>query len=76
MIALTPKQADVLRMIERHIRRYGYVPSVREIADKTGRSKTAAHQLIAQLEKRGAITKGKHTARTIKIVGDANAVNG
>ena len=75
MIALTPKQADVLRMIERHIRRYGYVPSVREVAVKTGRSRTAAHALIAQLEKRGAIVKENYTARSIKIVGDSNAVN-
>lgn len=75
MTPLTTKQADVLQMIERHIRRYGYVPSVREIAAKTGRSPTAAHALINQLEKRGAITKEANSARNIKINGAADGAN-
>lgn len=67
MNSLTPKQADVLSMIERHTRRYGYAPSIREIAAKTGRSKTAAHQLVVQLERRGAISRKANSARTIQM---------
>jgi len=66
--ALTQKQADMLRMISRHIRRYGYSPSVREIAEKTGRSTTAAHIMIKQLEKRGAIRRTEHRDRAIEVV--------
>lgn len=68
MAALTPKQASVLAMIDRHIRRYGHAPSVREIAEKTGRSRTAAQAIIVQLEKRGKIRKESYSHRTIEVL--------
>ena len=42
MVSLTEKQASVFAYISRHVRRYGYAPSVAEVANATGRSKTAA----------------------------------
>ena len=68
MVSLTEKQATVLAYISRHIRRYGYAPSVREIATATGRSRTAAHALVAQLAKRGAIKRDKYTHRAIEVL--------
>jgi len=66
--SLTEKQATVLAYISRHIRRYGYAPSVREVAEATGRSRTAAHALIAQLAKRGAIKHDKYSHRAIELL--------
>ena len=69
MVSLTEKQASVLAYISRHIRRYGYAPSVREVAKATGRSRTtAAHALISQLAKRGAIKHDKYTHRAIELL--------
>lgn len=68
MASLTQKQANVLAYIDRHIRRYGYAPSVREIAEATGRSRTAAHALVAQLAKRGAIKHHKYSHRAIELL--------
>lgn len=68
MVSLTEKQATVLAYISRHIRRYGYAPSVREVAEATGRSRTAAHALMEQLHKRGAIKRDKYTHRAIELV--------
>ena len=45
MVTLTEKQASVLAYISEHVRRYGYAPSVTEVAKATGRSKTAAHAI-------------------------------
>jgi repressor LexA len=66
--SLTEKQATVLAYISRHIRRYGYAPSVREIATATGRSRTAAHALVTQLAKRGAIKHDKYSHRAIELL--------
>jgi len=68
VVSLTEKQATVLAYISRHIRRYGYAPSVREIATATGRSRTAAHALVAQLAKRGAIKHDKYSHRAIEVL--------
>lgn len=68
MVSLTEKQATVLAYIRRHIKRYGYAPSVREVAEATGRSRTAAHALMAQLDKRGAIKRDRYTHRAIEML--------
>tara|TARA_Y100001972_G_scaffold38677_1_gene47669 strand:+ start:8439 stop:8645 length:207 start_codon:yes stop_codon:yes gene_type:complete len=68
MVTLTEKQASVLAYISRHVRRYGYAPSVREVADATGRSPTAAHHLMTQLEKRGAIKRSRYETRAIEMM--------
>ena len=68
MVTLTEKQASVLAYISRHVRRYGYAPSVTEVAKATGRSKTAAHALMAQLHKRGAIKRNRYTHRAIELL--------
>ena len=67
MVTLTEKQASVFAYISRHVRRYGYAPSVMEVAKATGRSKTAAYALITQLQKRGAIKRDKYTHRAIEL---------
>ena len=68
MQSITPKQHSVLRMVDRHIRRYGYAPSVREIASQTGRTVGAAHKILERLEERGRISRGKGQARSIEVL--------
>ncbi|REJ67642.1 MAG: hypothetical protein DWQ28_06595 [Proteobacteria bacterium] len=68
MVSLTEKQATVLAYIRRHIKRYGYAPSVREVAKATGRSTTAAQHLMTQLEKRGAIKRSRYETRAIEMM--------
>jgi len=68
MVSLTEKQATVLAYIRRHIKRYGYAPSVREVAKATGRSPTAAQHLMTQLEKRGAIKRSRYETRAIEMM--------
>ena len=68
MVSLTEKQATVLAYITRHIKRYGYAPSVAEVAKATGRSKTAAHSIMKRLDKRGAIKRDKFTHRAIELL--------
>jgi len=67
MKPLTSKQHTVLAMITRHIRRYGYAPTVQEVADKTGRSKTAAYALICQLVTKGHLERGYGKSRHLKL---------
>ena len=68
MTSLTQKQANVLAYIDRHTRRVTVAPDVREIAEATGRSRTAAHALVAQLAKRGAIKHHKYSHRAIELL--------
>jgi len=65
---LTPKQQDLLQFIERHIRRYGYAPSLHEMVEKTGKSLTAVHSLVNGLHRRGAISRTKYQPRSIKVL--------
>jgi SOS-response transcriptional repressor LexA len=67
MKPLTSKQHTVLAMITRHIRRYGYAPTVQEVADRTGRSKTAAYSLISQLVAKGHLERGYGKSRHLKL---------
>ena len=67
MKPLTPTQHTVLAFIERHIRRYGYAPTVRELAEKTGRSRTAAQYLIEQLIEKGYLEREAGKARHLKL---------
>jgi len=68
MKSLTPKQHTVLTMIDRHIRRYGYAPSVREVAAATGTSHGAAHTMMQRLEARGRLRRGKGETRSIEVL--------
>ena len=68
MVSLTEKQASVFAYISRHVRRYGYAPSVAEVAKATGRSKTAAYAIMKRLDQRGAIKRNKYTHRAIELI--------
>lgn len=67
---LTKKQRDVLDCIESFVRKHGYTPSYREIADHLGLSSPATvHQHIKALCEKGVINTGEHgVARSIELV--------
>lgn len=66
---LTRRQRDAVDFIRDFIRNERCAPTVREIAAAMGLASTgAAHDLIAQLAARGAITHRPREARSIAIV--------
>ena len=68
---LTKKQQEVLTFIKKHLVKYGYPPSVREICAGLGLSSPATvHTHLTQLEIRGAINKTKSKFRTIEVIGE------
>lgn len=67
---LTKKQRQVLDCVEGFVRKNGYTPSYREIAEKLGLSSPATvHQHIKALCEKGVINTGEHgVARSIEVV--------
>lgn len=65
---LTPKQAEVLRVIRQFEETYDYTPSIDELAGLTGRTRTPTHSLLQQLERRGYISRTPGSARSIKLL--------
>lgn len=67
---LTKKQRQVLDCIEAFVRKNGYTPSYREIAEVLGLSSPATvHQHIRALCEKGVINTGEHgVARSIELV--------
>lgn len=66
---LTPKQLELLKYIEGHIRKRGVSPSFDEMKDALGlKSKSGIHRLITGLEERGFIRRLAHRARALEIV--------
>jgi SOS-response transcriptional repressor LexA len=75
MMGLTPQQARALSFIRSFIGERGVVPSFDEIAGGVGtRSRGAAHGLVTQLERRGAIRRLRHRARSIEIINDTDTL--
>lgn len=46
---------------------FGYSPTVREIADRIGRSVSATHDRLAVLEAEGRITRNPTKPRTLRV---------
>lgn len=64
----TPKQMQIMGIISRSHRDRGYSPTYREIADEMQISPVTVYEHIAALEKKGAIMKIKHEARSIEVL--------
>lgn len=57
---LTPRQRQVLGLVERHSRERGYPPTLRELAAGLGLSGTrAVEKHLAALERKGRLTRGE-----------------
>ncbi|MEX6663729.1 repressor LexA [Pseudomonas graminis] len=68
---LTPVQADTLAFIAGYIAQHGYSPTFAEIARAQKVNVNAIGGRIAQLVKKGAVTKADGIARSIRPVTQA-----
>lgn len=65
---LTERQAQVLKFIENHQKRYGYAPSLREIADHIGAKWShGVERHLQALEKKGFIRRDSVKSRGIQV---------
>jgi repressor LexA len=71
---LTPRQQDILEVIERHLRERGYPPSVREIGEAVGlASPSTVHNHLATLERLGYLRRDPTKPRAIEVRFDASS---
>ncbi len=71
---LTPRQREVLEMIELHMQQRGYPPSVREIGEAVGlTSPSTVHAHLAALQKRGYLRRDPTKPRAIEVRWDPNS---
>ena len=73
-VQLTKRQQEILRVVQDHIARHGYPPTVREIGDAVGlTSSSTVHAHLQALEARGALKRDPTKPRAIDL-GDRRAV--
>ncbi|MEM8799546.1 MAG: transcriptional repressor LexA [Pseudomonadota bacterium] len=66
---LTPKQRDLLLLIDRRLRQDGVSPSFEEMKEALGlKSKSGIHRLISALEERGFLRRLPHRARALEVI--------
>ncbi len=66
-MSLTPKQKGVLDFINRFTVKFGYSPSLQEIANHFKKSISTAQHFIEELEQKGYLRKKENVARGISI---------
>lgn len=68
-VTLYPKQKRILDFIKQYIDKYGYSPTLKEIAEATGVTSLATvHEHLATLVKKGAIKKFTGAIRGIEVL--------
>jgi repressor LexA len=67
MANLTPKQLQVLRLIDDHRRKRGYAPTMQELADKLGVSKVTIFEHVEALIKKGLLHRDPNKARSLEV---------
>lgn len=71
---LTPRQREILEMIEQHMRDHGYPPSVREIGEAVGlTSPSTVHAHLNALQRRGYLRRDPTKPRAIEVRWDSNS---
>ncbi len=69
------RQKEILELIIKSINKYGYAPTLTEIADKLGLSSLATvHEHLATLEKKGFIRRYRGAVRGIEVLEQANGI--
>ncbi len=64
---LTPKQLRILQLIRDCRVRYGYSPTMQELADEIGVSKVTVFEHVEALIKKGALVRDPNKARSLSI---------
>ena len=71
---ITARQQRILDFIERTVRERGYPPTVREIGDAVGlTSSSSVHAQLANLERKGLLTKDPSKPRAMTLSDDRRA---
>src|ERR1700704_2937839 len=68
---LTPRQLDVIVAIRNYRHLHGYSPTMQELADQLGTSKVTIFEHVGALEKKHALRRDKHKARSLEITSEA-----
>lgn len=69
MKGLTEKQQRILELVEDHVRRFGYPPTMQELADALGvRSKYGIYKHLQALARKGYIRRSEGGARGITLL--------
>ncbi|PJA50794.1 repressor LexA [Candidatus Shapirobacteria bacterium CG_4_8_14_3_um_filter_35_11] len=70
------RQKEILELIIKSINKYGYAPTLTEIANKLGLSSLATvHEHLATLEKKGFIRRYRGAVRGIEVLEQASGVH-
>lgn len=73
---LYKRQKQILEYISKNINKYGYAPTLTEIAQYLGLSSlSTVHEHLAVLEKKGLIRRYKGAVRGIEVLEDTNKMN-
>ena len=67
-MSLTPRQKEVVRVIEDFSWKNGYAPTLEEIASRLGVTKITVFHLLARLKRKGVIRRGRYKTRSVEIV--------
>jgi repressor LexA len=66
----TPKQLQILRLIHDYQQKHNYSPTYAELAKELGVSTITVFEHLEALERKGAIRRRRHEARSVEIVAD------
>ncbi len=64
---ITPRKKQLIDFINSYSQRYGFAPSIPEIAKKLKRAGSTIHQHLEELEQGGYLTREKNQPRTVEI---------
>lgn len=73
---LTPRMSEMLCYISRYIDKYGFAPTYRQIGKAMGiKSPSGVANIVDRLIERGFLVKSERKARSLRLVGNAAAIN-
>src|ERR1043165_4954911 len=64
----TPKQLQILKLIQRFQDEHGYSPTYAELAKQLGVSTITVFEHLEALERKNAIRRRRHEARSVEII--------
>lgn len=70
---LTPVQARVMCEFHGFVAEHGYAPSLRELADRSGRGLSTIAYQVRQLEEKGWLRRHPNRPRSLVAVASGNA---
>ncbi|MDP6601254.1 MAG: transcriptional repressor LexA [Phycisphaerales bacterium] len=72
---LTPKQLEVLELIQQYREQYGYAPTMQELADQLHVSKVTVFERVESLVRKGALLRQPNKARSLELADGVSLPN-